>query len=112
MAGTPPPPAGYIPRLVTRPAEVEDKCRCGIHLRLGARCLEIVDVPRELADWIQGRSFCGPACARAYLLEAIEPLEAAEGGQNMIVALRAVVASLEASFVGPPPSPPLRRRSE
>ena len=98
MAGTPSLPPGHTPRLVRRPADVEDRCRCGTRLPLGAACLEIVDVPRELSDWIQGRSFCRPGCARAYLLETIEPLEAAMGGQDTVAALRAVIASLEASF--------------
>jgi hypothetical protein len=107
MAGTPSPHAGHTPRAVVRPAEVGDRCRCGTRIAPGTKCLQIVDAPRELADWIQGRSFCGPDCARHYLLESMEQLEGAMGGGETVRALRAVIVSLDAApedLTVPPPS--------
>ena len=104
MAGTSVPSAEHTPRVVSRPAQIEDRCRCGNRIPPGAKCLEIVDVPRTLADWIQGRSFCGPACVRAYLLESMEPLESAVGGQELIASLQGVIRSLDERATASTPS--------
>ncbi len=95
MAGSGAPSTTRRPRLVARPSRADDRCRCGRLAAPESSCYEIVDVPRELSDWILGRSFCGVACARAYLRETLDPLENAVGGQATIGALRQVLASLE-----------------
>jgi hypothetical protein len=94
MAGSVSPSTTHRPRLVIRRATQGDRCRCGGQIPPGADCLEIVDAPYGVADWIDGRSFCSPGCAREYLVEAIEPLESAVGGAETIAILRSILLAV------------------
>jgi hypothetical protein len=51
------------------------RCRCGTRLPAGTLCFEFVPVPEALTGLLRAQVFCGPGCARAFLLEAMEVLE-------------------------------------
>ena len=54
-----------------------ERCRCGTQLGPGTGCFQFARVPHALADVLDHQRFCGPACARAFILEALELIDAA-----------------------------------
>ena len=68
-------PSQPYPLLRVR-ARAESRCRCGSVIRAGAVAHRFGPVPGSLERLLSGREFCSVACARSFLLEARETLEA------------------------------------
>ena len=58
-------------------ASADGRCRCGTWLPAGASCFTFREVPEILSTIVDSQQFCGIACARAFLLESVEFLDAA-----------------------------------
>jgi hypothetical protein len=69
--GTPRPRAG----IEALSAVGGERCRCGSRLVAGTPVLRIRPVPSDLAPLLAEQTFCGVACVRAFVLEALELLE-------------------------------------
>jgi len=80
-------------RLVPCVASKGDRCRCGSWFAVGGRGFRFDRFPEPLEDLLDGERFCGPGCARAYLLEALELTDSTLGA-SVISDLPEVRASL------------------
>jgi hypothetical protein len=70
------PPRLYGLAPCATPVPAGARCRCGTHLGVGGPCFRFERVPYTVADLFAEERFCGPACARAFILEALEVIEA------------------------------------
>ena len=94
------PPLVYgLAPCATPPAEGE-RCRCGTPLGPGTGCFQYDRVPHALVDFLDRQRFCGSACARAFILEALElievepPSSALRDLEDMRVAFRFLLATM------------------
>jgi len=74
MVGTVPELPSSV-QLRKRAVGARHRCRCGTRLPAGTLCFEFAPVPEALTGLLRAEVFCGPGCARAFLLEAMEVLE-------------------------------------
>lgn len=66
----------YRYRLSPRSASGYERCPCGRHLAVGIPCFVFEEIPYSLRGWLGREEFCSVRCARLYLLELKETLEA------------------------------------
>lgn len=89
------------PALQPRTTLQDERCRCGTRLPSGSRAYVVVPVAPLLASLLEEQTFCGPGCARAFVLEALALLDAPAVGAVMrdadavAKALRALLVRLE-----------------
>lgn len=89
--------AGFPSPLSEQPATGDEVCRCGVRITRGAPCFEFTEVPETLGDLLAGRTFCGLACVRAFLLEALG-LNEASASPSFIRDLREAYSALRVVF--------------
>ena len=63
--------------LEARALSTGSRCRCGTRLEMGSTVVRFRNVPAILSGMLENEEFCEVPCARAFILEALEFLEAA-----------------------------------
>jgi len=66
-----------VTTLEVRARSTGSRCRCGTKLEVGSTVVRFRNVPSIISGMLENEEFCGIPCARAFLLEALEFLEAA-----------------------------------
>ncbi|HTT17143.1 MAG TPA: hypothetical protein VMH49_07315 [Thermoplasmata archaeon] len=95
-----------LPGVIVGTCEVPDRCRCGARLAPGGRVVRAVHVPPEIALLLGPLAFCGSACVRAWLLEALEFVDATDrrllADRDAVArALRLVLAVVDSARFAP-----------
>jgi len=88
----------YRYRLVQRPASGYERCRCGRALGVDIPCFGFEDCPETLRAWLGQREFCSVRCARAFMLELTELLEASVA-PSVLSDFEEVSSAVKALFV-------------
>jgi hypothetical protein len=70
-------------RVVERPATSSAPCRCGRRLTAGTVCVGFDVPPDPIGYLLKKENFCSLECARAYLLETAEVLDATAAGRTL-----------------------------
>lgn len=68
-------PPSFAPRPASPPATTA-RCRCGKRFENGGHGAELARPSELLRRYLGDQRFCSPACLRAFLLEALERLDA------------------------------------
>jgi hypothetical protein len=84
-------------KLTERWAPHDERCRCGTRIAVGAACFTFEGLPESLVGIFGDRSYCGPRCVRAELLEAMELLEG-NASTELISDVHSVYSYLQSMF--------------
>jgi len=89
--------------------EEAGRCSCGAPLGTGTPGFRFLGLPPSVAAILEGHDYCGARCARAFILEALEFLDAASS-TTAVLDLDEVRTALRVELVAlallPTASPP------
>ena len=74
-------PGGLTPASLRSKPE---RCRCGTHLGAETPAYRLDLIPGPVEELVGDQLFCGPPCARAFILEALEVIDASSAPEVLL----------------------------